>query len=323
MIITKAPLRISFAGGGTDLREFYKSEVGSVTSASIDKYVYVAVHKYFENKILLKYSKIELVDKIDDIQNELFRECLRYLNITKGVEITTIADLPSRTGLGSSSSFAVALLHALHAYKGESVSQEKLAKEAAYIEVDVLKRPIGKQDHYGSAIGGLKFIEFHPDEHVAVTPLICKEDVLRKLNSNLLLFYTGTTRGAEEILSEQKDKTEEKRQLLRKLKNLSERVRDSLINGDLGTFPGILHDGWSEKKKIVSSISNASLDDIYQRALNSGASGGKVLGAGGGGFILLFCEREKQDKLRLALQDLKEVNFKIDPQGSRIVYVGS
>ncbi len=322
MIIARSPLRISFAGGGTDLKAFYEKESGSVTSITIDKYVYIAVHKYFENKILLKYSQIELVDRLDDIKNELIRECLRLLNITKGIEITAIADLPTRTGLGSSSSFTVALLHALHAFKGEHVSREQLAREAVEVEVQILKRPIGKQDHYATAYGGLNFIEFNPDDSVVVTPVVCGKEIMDKLERNLILFYTGMTRSASDILKEQRDRTEEKRETLRKMKNLSEEVARTLVRGDLDRFGSILHENWIEKKKITDSISNPRIDEWYELGIRAGAKGGKILGAGGGGFLLFYCDRESQDKVRMALKELKEVKVRFTGHGSQIIHVG-
>ncbi len=321
MIIIKAPLRISFAGGGTDLEEFYKSEPGSVISTTIDKFIYITVKKPFNNNILLRYSKIEEVEKIDDIENELFRECLRLLNITKGIEINSMADIPAKTGAGSSSTFIVALLHALHTYKGEHVSQEQLAREAYHIEVGILKRPIGKQDHYASAYGGLNFIEFRGDDSVFVNPVVCKSEILKKLDDNLMLFYTCITRNAADILSEQKQKTEDKRETLRKMKILSEKIRDSIIAGDLDKFASLLHEAWLEKRKVTEKISSPFIDECYNKAINAGAMGGKLLGAGGGGFLLFYCERDKQDKVRLALGDLKEVKFNLEKQGSRIISV--
>jgi len=322
MIITKAPLRASFAGGGTDLRAFYCSEPGSVTSTAIDKFVYVALHEHFENKILLKYSQTELVDDVNDIKNELFRECLRFMNITKGIEITSMADMPTRSGLGGSESFAVALLHALHTYKGEYVSQEQLAREACHISIEVLKKPIGKQDQYAAAYGGLNYIEFHPNESVAVKPIVCKPEILRNLNDNLMMFYTGISRSAHDVLSEQKDRTEENRDTLRSMKRLSEEVRDMITSGNFDGFAAALHRGWIEKRKLVSNISNNFIDDCYDRALQAGAEGGRLLGAGAGGFLLFYCDMKKQDSLRNALSCLKEVRFKFEREGSRIIYAG-
>ncbi len=322
MIISKTPLRISFAGGGTDLQEFYKTEPGSVISVAIDKYIYIAIHKFFNNKILAKYSQNELVDTVEDIKNTRIKACLKLLNITKGVEVTSMADIPSKTGLGSSSSFVVSLLHALHAFKGEHVSSEKLSQESCHIEIEVLKEPIGKQDQYAAAYGGLNYIEFHNTGRVSVTPIICNKEILSKLNQNLILFYTGIERFASEILHEQKQKTDEKRQTLRKMKVLSEKIRDALIAGNLELFAALLHEGWMEKKQVTQKISNPIIDEYYERAIAAGAKGGKLLGAGGGGCLLFYCERDKQDKVRSALKDLKEIPFNFDFQGSRIIHVG-
>jgi D-glycero-alpha-D-manno-heptose-7-phosphate kinase len=322
MIITRAPLRISFAGGGTDLRAFYEKEKGSVVSTAIDKYIYIAVHKYFDDKILLKYSQTELVDDVNNIKNERFRECLKFLGITKGIEITSIADIPSKTGVGSSSSFTVALLNALHAYKSEHVSLEQLAEEACHVEINLLREPIGKQDQYIAAHGGLKFIEFYSDERVVVTPLIIKRETLEILNDNLLMFYTGIQRSASEVLKEQKEKTDEKRNNLSKMKQISEEIRDSLIKGDLDGFAEGLHRGWMEKRQVTGKISNTLIDNYYDTAIRSGAKGGKLLGAGGGGFLLFYCEKDRQNNLRNALEELKELKFNLEPEGCRPIYIG-
>lgn len=322
MIITKTPLRISFAGGGTDLQAFYGQEPGSVTSTAIDKYVYIAVHKYFHNKILLKYSQTELVDNVDEIKNERYRECLKLLGIRGGIEITSIADIPSGTGIGSSSSFIVGLLHALHAFKGEHVSAETLAKEACKVEIDILKNPIGKQDAYIAAYGGLKHIEFLPDETVKITPVLCKKEVVEKLHGNLMMFYTGIERSTNDILEEQKARTDEKRETLRNIKKLSEEIMECLISGNLDGFASALHEGWMEKRKVTDKISNSLIDNYYEKALAAGAKGGKLMGAGGGGFILLYCDKDKQQKVRETLNNLKELPFTLDTQGSRIIHVG-
>ena len=322
MIITKAPMRTSFAGGGTDLRQFYSKETGSVISSAINKYVSIVINRHFDNKFLLKYSRIELVDNINDIQNELFRECLRFMDIKRGIEITSLADLPEKTGLGSSSSFTVALLHALHTYNEDHVTPKQLAEEACHIEVDVLERPIGKQDQYIAAYGGLKVIEFHPDENVSVTPLVCKNSTLEKLNDSLMMFYTGITRSSNKILSEQKKVTDERRDNLRNMKLLSEEIRDALVKGNLEKFGKSLHEGWLEKRKLTSKISNNLIDKYYEKAINAGASGGKLLGAGGGGFLLFYCEKANQEKLRNALKNLRELKFKLENQGSKIISLG-
>lgn len=323
MIIAKAPLRLEFAGGSTDIKSFYENEQGSILSATINKYMYLAVHKYFYNKVLLKYSETELVDSIEHIKHPLFRECLRLLNLTKGVEVTVIGDIPSGTGIGTSSSFTVALLHALHAYKGEHVSPERLAQEACHIEITAAKSPIGKQDQYMAAYGGINYISFNPDETVKVQPIICKPETIKELNKNLLLFYTGTQRSTNNLLAEQMKNIKEKMLHLRKMKVLSEKARDALINNDLEAFASAFHEDWSEKKVMNPAISNSMIESCFEKAFQAGAKARRLVGAGAGGFILLYCDREKQDRVRMALHDLKEINFEIDPQGSRIVYVGN
>lgn len=319
MIITKTPLRVSFAGGGTDLKEFYSNEPGSVISSAINKYIYIAIHKYFENKILLKYSQTELVDNVNQIKNTRFRECLKLLNVTKGVEITSIADIPTKTGAGASGSFTVALLHAIHTFKGEHVSPEQLAREAFHIESEILKEPVGKQDQYAAAYGGLNFIEFKSDDRVTVTPVICKKEVLKKLNDNLIMFYTGHPIEHKEGLK--LEEMPHRKEILRNLRRISEETRDALISGNLDQFAIKMHEGWIEKKKIGSHVSSTKIDEYYEKALAAGAKGGKLLGAGGGGFLLLYCERSKQDKVRTAL-NLKEVSFNLEPQGSRVIHIG-
>ncbi len=322
VIITKAPLRVSFAGGGTDLNEFYSKEVGSVVSTTINKYIYIFIKEYFHNKLLLRYSEIEEVDNVSDIKHPIIREALKMLNLTKGIEINSMADIPAKTGVGSSSAFTVALLHALHAFKGEHVSAEQLAREASHVEINLVKNPIGKQDQYSAAYGGLNFIEFYPNESVIVTPLLCKEGTIKSLNENLMMFYTGIQRDANSVLQEQKDKTEEKRMVLRKMKLISEELKFALLSGDLDLFAAKMHESWLEKKSLTHQITTSLIDDYYTKAINAGAKGGKLLGAGGGGFLLFYCERDKQDKVRIALSGLKELSFKMDLQGSRIIYVG-
>jgi len=324
MIISRTPLRISFAGGGTDLKAFYEKEPGCVVSTSTNKYVYVNIHPFFEKKqIQIKYSSTETVNNVDQIKHPLFREALKITGVT-GVEIATLADIPAGTGLGSSSTFTVGLLHALYAFQGKFVSAERLAREASKIEIDVLGEPIGKQDHYAAAYGNLNFIEFNSDGAVSVKPIACPKSVKQTLQNNLLLFYTGMTRSASEILKQQREntlnKTEAFENLLR-MKLLVQEMKDSLYESDLSNFGEILHKGWMLKKKMAGGISNSTLDQYYDKAKTLGALGGKVLGAGGGGFLLLYCDEEKQDKLRNEL-GLREVPFSFDREGSRIIHVG-
>jgi D-glycero-alpha-D-manno-heptose-7-phosphate kinase len=322
MIISRTPLRVSFAGGGTDLKAFYQHQAGAVTSTAIQKYIYVTVNKKFDESIRVSYSKTELVDHVDDLKHGLVREAMKLTGIDKGVEITTIADIPSKgTGLGSSSSLTVGLLNALYAYKGKIKSRRNLAEEACKIEIELLGEPIGKQDQYIAAFGGIQHIQFNPDESVYIDPVICPVEVKRKLESNLLLFYTGITRKSSTILEEQTRKTIDKIEILHKMKLLSEEVRDSINQHEIDNVGKILHQGWLYKRELASGITNPEIDNYYQSVIEAGASGGKILGAGGGGFILVYSSEEHHAKVRSALSDLREITFKIEPQGSKIIYV--
>ncbi len=322
MIISRTPLRVSFAGGGTDLKAFYQDQPGAVTSTAIQKYIYVTVNKKFDDSIRVSYSKTEIVEHVDDLHHGLVREAMKLTGINKGVEITTIADIPSKgTGLGSSSSLTVGLLNALYAFKGKIKSRRSLAEEACKIEIEILGEPIGKQDQYIAAFGGVQHIQFNPDESVYVDPVICPIEVKRNLESNLLLFYTGITRKSSTILKEQTKRTKDKIQVLQKMKLLSEEVRDSLNRHEVDNIGRILHQGWLYKKELASGISNPDIDKYYQSIIDAGATGGKILGAGGGGFILVYATEEHHAKVRSALSSLREIKFKIEPQGSKIIYV--
>lgn len=281
------------------------------------------IHPYFHDKIRIKYSRTEDVNEIDEIQHPLVRECLKVLGIKKGIEITSIADVPAGTGLGSSSSFTVCLLHALYAYKGKFVTKEKLAKDACRIEIEVLNEPIGKQDQYAASYGGLNYIQFNSDETVRVEPIICKPEVKEHLERNLLMFYVGNERKASQILTEQKKNInqKEKLEIITKLVKLAKSMKESLQIGNLNDFGEILHQGWVLKKKMAKNISNPVLDEYYEKALKAGIIGGKLLGAGGGGFFLFYCKQRYQEDVRKAL-NLKELNFKFDNEGSKIIYIG-
>ena len=323
MIISRTPLRVSFSGGGTDLKAYYKYGKGAVTSTAINKYIYITVNKRFDDTIRVGYSKTEIVNDVSKIQHDLVRECMKFTGIEKGIEITSIADVPLRgTGLGSSSSFTVGLLNALYAFKGEFKSAERLAKEACKIEIDIVKEPIGKQDQYIVAYGGLQHIQFNSDESVFVDPIICSKAVKEELQQNLLMFYTGLVRRANSVLSEQTKNTPNKKDILDEMTRLAVELKESLNNNNLKDFGTILHKGWKFKKQLASSITNNLIEDIYEKAIKTGASGGKILGAGGGGFLLFYCEKEKQDKVRETLKDLKELPFSFEPEGSKIIYVG-
>lgn len=320
MIISKTPFRVSFAGGLSDIKDYYKHDYGAVTSTAIDKYVYITVNKKFDNKIRVSYSKTEIVDNVEDIIHPLVKESLKITKLNGGIEITSIADIPSGTGLGSSSSFTVGLLNALYAFKGEYKGAEELAKEACQIEINILKEPIGKQDQYASAYGGLNHIRFNNDETVFVNPIICKKQTKDQLNQNLLMFYIGGKRKASEILTESKKNMEYHRKYVDEIRKLSEDIATSLREDNLENFGELLHKGWTYKKK-TGKVSNQKIDEIYNKAIKAGAIGGKILGAGGQGFLLLYCEPKNQEKLKKELSDLKELHFNLEPQGSKIIYV--
>ena len=299
MIMVKAPFRISFAGGGSDLEAFYSKRYGAVVGTTIDKYMYIMIHPYFHEKIRVKYSMTEDVEDIRELKHPLVRECLRLVGVEKGVEIASIADVPAGTGIGSSSAFTVALLHALYAHKGELIVKQKLAEEACKIEIEVVKEPIGKQDQYAASYGGLNYIKFGQDGTVFVEPIVCHPGIKKRLNRNLLMFYVGNERKAGQILQEQEINMGQKKKLegVAKMVALAEQMRGSLYKGCLEDFGEMLHEGWCLKKELVGSISNPFIDRCYEKALKAGAVGGKLLGAGGGGFLLFYCEPEYRKML--------------------------
>jgi len=323
MIITRTPFRISFMGGGTDFREFYKTTPGIVLSTAINKYMYITVKRRFEDTFRVSYHKTEIVKKVKDIQHPIVREALKLAGIDKGLEITSIGDIPAGTGLGSSSSFTVGLLNALFSLEGKLKSAEELARLSSKIEIEILKEPIGKQDQYIAAYGGIKKIQFNPDESVFVDAVILKPHVIKKLKENLVVFYTGRKRKASSILCEQKNNCRKNIAYLKKLKDMAFEFNDCLTDGrDMSRLGTLLNESWLLKKGLSAHVSNSLLDEIYEKALRSGALGGKILGAGGGGFLLLYCLRERQDKLRRSLRGLRELDFDFEPQGSKIIYVG-
>lgn len=324
MIISKTPLRMSFAGGGSDIRAYYQHGYGSVLSTTIDKFVYITVNKRFNDPIRVGYSKIEYVENVEDIEHHLVREALKLVGVSKGIEVIYMSDmLPAHegSGLGASSSILVGTLHALHAFKGEFVSAETLAQEACKIEIDILGNPIGKQDQYAAAYGGFNFIQFNADESVLVDPLVFKKEIKEELNNNLLLFFTGMTTRSDTVLTEQTRKTKDNLHILDKMVELADELRDALRNNDLTGFGNILHKGWVYKQQLASNITNSVINSYYEKARKAGAIGGKILGSGGGGFLLFYCEEKHQDKVREALKDLKETSFKFEQQGSKIIYV--
>jgi D-glycero-alpha-D-manno-heptose-7-phosphate kinase len=323
MIISRTPFRISFVGGGSDMETFYSQHQGAVLSTSINKYMYISSHRYFyRDQIQVKYSRTETVSDIDELQHPLLREALRKTGIKGGIEISSVADIPSGTGMGSSSSFTVGLLHNLYAINRKFVTHEELAREACEIEIDIVKEPIGKQDQYAAAFGGLNIIYFNRDGSVKVEPLYIKSPIYQALESNLIMFYIGNQRKASDILSEQKKNasTEEKFAILRQMVGLVSDLRDALYGERLTDFGRILHENWLLKQKLASKISNGEIDQIYNAALDAGASGGKLLGAGGGGFMLFYCEKANQDKLKRSLSKFNAFDFKFERDGSKIIY---
>lgn len=324
MIVSCAPFRVSFAGGGSDIGVFYRKAGGAVLSCSIAKYSFAIVHQYFnEHKYHLKYTRTELVDTLDAIEHPLLREALRMQKIEPGIEVSSVADIPSGTGLGSSSSFAVALINALHAHRSVFASKETLAREACALEIEHLKEPIGKQDQYAAAYGGLNFIEFHSNESVTVQPLLLPQPLMVELESNLMLFYTGDQRDARTLLAKQVSIMQadaDKFATMRRMVELAYEMRDILAAGDLDAFGGALHRGWEMKRSIGAGISYPRIDDCYAQARKAGAVGGKLAGAGGGGFLVLYCPKGKQDAVRAALSGLKEIDFKFDQAGARIAF---
>lgn len=325
MIITRTPLRVSFCGGGTDLPAYYRRQQGAVVSTSIDKYVYITVNRlssYFDHRILVKYSQSELVDSVDDIRHPIIREAMKMTGVVDRVEITSMADIPAGTGLGSSSTYAVGLLHALYTFTGQYVSAARLAEEACRIEIELLGDPIGKQDQYIAGYGGICHIRFNPDESVFVDPVICPFPTKKALESNLLMFFTGMTRRAGDILEVQKATTEQKMEVLTAMKELCGQILEVLKDGrSLNRFGEILHEGWQKKRTVVDTISNDAINEHYERARAAGAIGGKLLGAGGGGFLLFYVEPQNHERVRTALRDLQELPFAFEPQGSKVIYI--
>ena len=321
MIISQTPLRISFAGGGSDFKEFYKSRGGAVLCAAIDKYIYVILKSRFDDHIRVGYSTTEIVDHIDELRHELVRESMRLVGIHRRIEISTMADVPSTgSGLGSSSCVTVGLLNALYAYRGEVQNAATLAREAAAIEIEVLGKPIGKQDQYATAFGDLRKIIFNADGSVDVKTVEFPPHIKRALNDNLMLFYTGYSREASEILAEQRTKTEENQEKLTELVAMVDEMECCLLAGKLDEFGRCLHYGWELKKSLASKISNRAIDGMYQSALTAGALGGKITGAGGGGFLLLYCAHERQPDVRRALSPLRELPFRFESDGSKIIF---
>ena len=323
MILSRTPLRVSFAGGGSDLPTYYTKHGGAVLSTTIDKYIYIAVHRYFyPNQSLLKYSKTELVNNNDEIQHPLFRECMKLVNVS-GLDISSMADIPAGTGLGSSSAFTVSLLNVLHAYKHEAVSAEYLASTACEIEINRLGDPIGKQDQYAAAYGGLNFIRFNYDGSVDVQKIVMDPAVKAQLERNLILLYTGTKHSASAILKEQGKEMQrlDKQQAMHKMVDMAYELKDVLEHNQIDDFGRILNEGWLLKRSLANSISNPLVDTLYEQGMEAGALGGKLLGAGGAGFVLFYCPEDKQESFRKQMSAYTEMPFKFENYGSKIIYM--
>jgi len=321
VVIVQTPLRVSLFGGGTDFPSFFREVGGCVLSTTIDKYIFITVKRRFDQKLRVGWTRTEMVDGVSEISHELIREAFRKAGISQGVEITTMGDIPSQgSGLGSSSTVTVGALHAMYSLKGELVPAGQLAKEACEIELDILGKPIGIQDQYIAAFGGLRFIEFTTSGEVQCQKLNLASDIMREINDKLILFYTGKTRSSGTILAEQRKNINSRMETLCVMKQIAYQARDELLNGNVDAIGESLHESWQLKKKLASQISNGKIDDMYQAAHEAGAIGGKITGAGGGGFLLLYCPYEKQKAVRMALHGLQELPFRLEPDGSKVIF---
>ena len=324
MIITRTPFRVSFAGGSTDIPEFYSREIGAVVSTAINKYMYIMVNKPFDNIVRVCYSQTEVVTSADEVRHPLVREALKLVGITDGIEIVSMADIPAGSGLGSSSSFTVGLLNALYAYTGHLKSAEELAQTACHIEINLIKEPIGKQDQYIAAYGGFRYFQFNRDGTVFTEPIIYSETKQKILSDNLVMFHTGNSRKAGSILSDLKKNIDKKEKIdcLIKMRDMAIGLKNCLNND---CSPDILSEylrkGWLLKMQLSPVISNDNIDKYYKQAIGSGALSGKILGAGSEGFLLFYCPKEKQPKLIKKMQNLIHTKFSFEPEGSKIIFI--
>lgn len=325
MIISRTPLRMSFVGGGSDLPVFYRKHGGAVVSTAINQYVYITVNPKFDQGIRVSYSRTEEASKVDRIRHPLVREALKLTGIQGGIEITSVADIPAKgTGLGSSSSFTVGLLHALHAHSERHASAEQLARECCEIEIERCQEPIGKQDQYAAAYGGLNHIRFLPDDSVIVEPIICKRETLAQMQDRMLVFYTGLTRSASEVLRRQQTSLRggrKKQNAMKRMVQLADELKVQLQRNNAEALGEIIHENWELKRSLSEGISNSQIDDWYSKARAAGAQGGKLLGAGSGGFLMFYAPQEQHGAITRALSDLRRMNFRFEPQGSKIIFV--
>ncbi|MEK7091039.1 MAG: GHMP kinase [Patescibacteria group bacterium] len=321
MIITRTPLRISFLGGGTDFPDFYKKHGGCVVTTAIDKYVYVIVKERFDKQIYVNYSIKEIVNKVGELKHELVREAMKKVGIKDGIEISFQSDVPSSgSGLGSSSTVTVGTLNALYQYIGQAVDAERLAREACEIEIKTLGKPIGVQDQYIAAYGGVRFIEFKKSGKIVAENLSLPEEVLDDLKSYMMVFFTGRTRQAGSILQEQKENIKNKNEILRNMAQQARVARDLLVAGKIGSLGKLMDDGWKLKRQLASRITDPEIDRIYDAAKKAGATGGKISGAGGGGFLTLFVPTGKREAVRKALGGLREMPVGLSRDGSKVIF---
>ena len=319
MIIIQTPLRVSFLGGGTDFDDFYSHYGGAVLSTAIDKYAFIMVKERFDDMIYVNYSKKEIVEHAEELEHELVREAMKMAGVKDGVEISTFVDVREGTGLGSSSSITVGLLQSLYAYKGENKAAETLAQEACKIEVDILGKPMGRQDQYIAAYGNMRFITFN-EQGVNVEKVSLSKEGKRRLNERLMLFFTQRTRRSGDILTEQKANISDRFEVLKEMTKLAYQGKEAITREAFDELGEMLHQGWQLKKQLASKISNPELDEMYQVARKNGAIGGKITGAGGGGFLLLYVPAEKREDIRSALWGLEEIPFRFEADGSKVIF---
>ncbi|HSY24021.1 MAG TPA: sugar kinase [Polyangiaceae bacterium] len=325
MIVSRAPVRFSLGGGGTDLPSYSREHGGFLVAAAVDKFVYVCVAKRFQNTIRLAYTESEIVDSVDQIRHRIFREALRMTDVTKGVELHSLADVPANTGLGSSSTFTVALLNGLHAFRREFVPVEQLAREACSLEIDVLQEPIGKQDQYIAAYGGISALTFHPDGSVDVERLALRDEVIDELEANLLIYYSGVERAAASVLKEQAKtivaNKDDAVQRMHRIKALGHETKRILLTGNIDAYGEMLHEHWTNKRKLAANMADGTIDEHYDVARKAGAIGGKLMGAGGGGFFMFYVRAAERRRVQeaLAARGLRPMRFRFDFDGARIM----
>jgi D-glycero-alpha-D-manno-heptose-7-phosphate kinase len=320
MIVVRTPLRLSFLGGGSDFPDFYRKAGGAVVSTAIDKYIYVIVKGRFDDLIVVNYSQQEKVSSALDLKHELIREALRITGVDRGVEITTLADVPaSGTGLGSSSTVTVGALQALYTYQGVIVTSDDLAKQACDVELEFCRKPIGKQDQYIAAYGGIRLIEFLKDDRTKVSNVLLPEKALQGLTRRLMLFFTNRTRSSASVLQEQHDNIGDRHELLCQLRDMAYAGARNIVDGDFDALGRLMHEGWLLKKQLASGVSDNEINDMYDAARQAGALGGKIAGAGAGGFLLLYCPLDRQDQVRQALGHLRELPIGLERDGSKVI----